>query len=54
MSLRVLVVDDHAVVRSGLCRVLDAEPDMETVGKRMSFPLFSARTRLALRSADGS
>ena len=32
MSIRVLVVDDHAVVRSGLRRILDAEPDIETVG----------------------
>jgi two-component system, NarL family, response regulator NreC len=31
--IRVLVVDDHAVVRSGLRRVLDAEPDIETVGQ---------------------
>ncbi len=33
MSIRILVVDDHAVVRSGLRRVLDAEPDLETVGE---------------------
>ena len=33
MNLRVLVVDDHAVVRTGLRRVLDAEPDIETVGE---------------------
>lgn len=33
MSIRVLVVDDHAVVRSGLRRVLDAEPDIETVSE---------------------
>jgi two-component system, NarL family, response regulator NreC len=33
MSIRVLIVDDHAVVRTGLRRVLDAEPDMETVGE---------------------
>jgi two-component system, NarL family, response regulator NreC len=26
-------VDDHAVVRAGLRRVLDAEPDIETVGE---------------------
>jgi two-component system, NarL family, response regulator NreC len=31
--IRVLVVDDHAVVRSGLRRVLDAEDDIETVGE---------------------
>ena len=33
MSIRVLVADDHAVVRSGLRRVLDAEDDIETVGE---------------------
>jgi len=33
MSIRVLVVDDHAVVRSGLRRLLDAEPDIVTVGE---------------------
>jgi two-component system response regulator NreC len=33
MSIRVLVVDDHAVVRAGLRRVLDAEPDIETVAE---------------------
>jgi two-component system response regulator NreC len=33
MTIRVLIVDDHAVVRSGLRRVLDAEPDIETVGE---------------------
>jgi two-component system response regulator NreC len=33
MSIRVLVVDDHAVVRTGLRRVLDAEPDIETVAE---------------------
>jgi two-component system, NarL family, response regulator NreC len=33
VSIRVLVVDDHAIVRSGLRRVLDAEDDIETVGE---------------------
>ena len=31
--IRVLVVDDHAVVRSGLRMLLDAEPDIEAVGE---------------------
>jgi two-component system response regulator NreC len=34
--IRVLIVDDHAVVRSGLRRVLDAEDDIETVGEAPS------------------
>ena len=33
MTIRVLIVDDHAVVRSGLRRVLEAEDDMEVVGE---------------------
>jgi two-component system, NarL family, response regulator NreC len=33
LTIRVLVVDDHAVVRTGLRRVLDAEPDIETVSE---------------------
>jgi len=33
MTIRVLIVDDHAVVRSGIRRVLDAEPDIETVAE---------------------
>jgi DNA-binding NarL/FixJ family response regulator len=33
VSIRVLVVDDHAVVRTGLQRILNAEPDIETVGE---------------------
>jgi len=31
--IRVLVVDDHAVVRSGLRLLIDAEDEMETVGE---------------------
>ena len=33
MSIRVLIVDDHAVVRSGLRLVLEAEGDLEVVGE---------------------
>lgn len=31
-AIRVLVVDDHAVVREGLCAVLALQPDIEVVG----------------------
>jgi two-component system response regulator NreC len=46
MSVRVLIVDDHAVVRSGLRMLLDAEDDLEVVGEAGSAreAVFEART----------
>jgi two-component system response regulator NreC len=46
MSIRVLVVDDHAVVRAGLRLLLDAEEDIETVGEAGSAQeaIFEARS----------
>jgi len=35
-ATRILIVDDHAVVRSGLRRILEAEPDFELVGEAAS------------------
>jgi two-component system response regulator NreC len=32
-KIRLLVVDDHPVVRAGLCTLLNAQPDMEVVGE---------------------
>ena len=32
-SIRVLVCDDHALVRSGLHKLLECEPDLEVVGE---------------------
>lgn len=31
--IRVLIADDHAVVRQGLCQICDAEPDIQVVGQ---------------------
>ena len=55
MSIRVLIVDDHAVVRSGLRMLLDAEDDMEPVGEAGSAgeAVFQARTLEARRHLDG-
>jgi DNA-binding NarL/FixJ family response regulator len=33
MTVRLLLVDDHSVVRSGLRAVLEAEPDLDVVGE---------------------
>ncbi len=33
MPIRILIADDHAVVRSGLRAVLEADPDLEVVGE---------------------
>ena len=48
MSIRVILVDDHAILRAGLRRVLEAEPDIEVVGEaesadRAVFESLSAR-----------
>ncbi len=32
MSVRILVADDHAVIRQGLCALLEKEPDIEVLG----------------------
>ena len=36
MSIRVVLVDDHAILRAGLRRVLEAEDDIEVVGEAES------------------
>ena len=46
MSIRVLVVDDHAVVRAGLALLVDSADDLEAVGEAGSArdAVFEART----------
>jgi two-component system response regulator NreC len=46
VSIRVLIVDDHAVVRAGLKLLVDAEDDLEAVGEAGSAreAVFEART----------
>jgi two-component system response regulator NreC len=46
MTVRVLIVDDHAVVRAGLRLLLDAEDDLEAVGEAGSArdAIFQARS----------
>ena len=45
MSVRILIVDDHAVVRAGLRLLLDGEEDFETVAEAGSArdAIFEAR-----------
>jgi DNA-binding NarL/FixJ family response regulator len=33
--IRVLIADDHTIVRSGVRMLLDAEPDIEVVGEAL-------------------
>ena len=56
MSIRVVLVDDHAILRSGLRRVLDAEPDIEVVGEAESADraVFEALARLSSIVATGA
>jgi two-component system response regulator NreC len=46
VTIRVLIVDDHAVLRAGLRLLIDAEQDMETVGEAGSVrdAIFEARS----------
>jgi DNA-binding NarL/FixJ family response regulator len=36
IAIRVLVVDDHSIVRSGICALLSAEPGLEVVSEAAS------------------
>lgn len=36
MTVRVLLVDDHTIVREGIARIIDAEPDLTVTGQAAS------------------
>ena len=36
MPIRIVIVDDHAIIRSGLVALLAKEPDFEIVGEAAS------------------
>ncbi len=36
MSIRILVADDHAIIREGLCMMLGNQPDIEVVGRAVN------------------
>lgn len=44
-TIKVLIADDHAVVRSGLRMLLDAEPDIEVVAEAGDVEAAARRTR---------
>lgn len=50
MGIRILLVDDHELVRRGIAELLAAEPDLEIVGEAAS--VAEALTRAAQVDAD--
>ncbi|MBO9643925.1 MAG: response regulator, partial [Pseudacidovorax sp.] len=48
--LRILVVDDSALVRQVLCAIIDAQPDMQAVGT--AGDAAAARSRIAALAPD--
>ena len=54
--IKVLLVDDHAMFREGLARMLATEEDLEVIGEVSSsaeaMPLLNARTDVVLLDVD--
>ncbi len=38
MTLRILIIDDHAVLRAGIRRLLASDPELDVVGEAEDFP----------------
>ena len=36
MTIRIVVVDDHVIVRTGMCMILSAQPELDVVGEASS------------------
>ncbi len=47
MSLRVLIADDQALVRTGFRKILESEPDIDVVGEAQDGAEAVERARLA-------
>ena len=50
MTIRVVIVDDHNLVREGIARMIDSEPDLSVVGQASS--LAGGQTLVAEGGAD--
>lgn len=50
MTIRVVIVDDHNLVREGIARMIDSEPDLSVVGQASS--LASGQTLVSEGGAD--
>jgi len=50
MTIRVVIVDDHNLVREGIARMIDSEPDLSVVGQASS--LAAGQTLVAEGGAD--
>jgi DNA-binding NarL/FixJ family response regulator len=50
MTIRVVIVDDHNLVREGIARLIDSEPDLNVVGQASS--LAAGQTLIAEGAAD--
>ncbi len=55
-TIKVLVADDHAIVRKGICALLATEPDIEVIGEARDGmeAVSQAQNVRTRRDSDGS